>query len=53
MRRGARDVTIFYRSTLHSTLNFDLQIFGFKKERAKKKKRGGERKSSISKHLPA
>lgn len=36
MRRGARDVTIFYRSTLLSTLNFDLKIFGFRKERGKK-----------------
>lgn len=36
MRRGARDVTIFYLSTLLSTLNFDLKIFGFRKERGKK-----------------
>lgn len=36
MRRGARDVTVFYRSTLLSTLNFDLKIFGFRKERGKK-----------------
>lgn len=36
MRRGARDVIIFYHSTLHSMLNFDLQIFGFRKEKRKK-----------------
>lgn len=36
MRRGARDVIIFYQSTLHSMLNFDLQIFGFRKEKRKK-----------------
>ena len=26
----------FYQSTLHSMLNFDLQIFGFRKEKRKK-----------------
>ncbi|XP_063662374.1 uncharacterized protein LOC134809482 [Pan troglodytes] len=38
--KGGEDVTIFYRSTLHSTLNFDLQIFRFRKERGGKG--GGE-----------
>lgn len=31
-----RNVTIFYRNTLHFTLNFDLQIFGFRKGGQKK-----------------
>jgi hypothetical protein len=38
VRRTVRDVTIFYRNTLHSTLNFDLQIFGFRKETGKEEK---------------